>query len=285
MSCRKFCFSWSKSKHCGCTDTFYTSSWVCRKCLCTREFARSQAKLPSWHIPCKMPLRPQETLQAKCFVRDEILQTSSKNCCVRLRMCLSSVSSRKFFLRASWLVLISLSSFSSFSKVAYKRSKGYMLFVALKDIHSTFAFFYFELCMRFLYLQVNHVSWKRDLRVLPCVYNWYVSLFDFFLNKSLKRKKPQNNWDTAQKIEPEKNMLTFFALNLIRTHDAIISSSLCQQCWLNNLLSLRSISSQRRTSFTNFLWKTFTSGFNCNSKGRKGNWPINKQLPFSKRQK
>jgi len=57
-------------------------------------------------------------------------------------------------------------------------------------------------------------------------------------------------------------------MNLIRTQDAvgaIISSPLCQsQCWLNNLLSLRSISSQRRTSFTNFLWKTFTSGFNCN---------------------
>lgn len=45
-------------------------------------------------------------------------QTSSKNCCVRRRMCLSSVSSRKFFFRASWLVLISFSSFSSFSKVA-----------------------------------------------------------------------------------------------------------------------------------------------------------------------
>lgn len=45
-------------------------------------------------------------------------QTSSKNCCVRRRMCLSSVSSRKFFFRASWLVLISFNSFSSFSKVA-----------------------------------------------------------------------------------------------------------------------------------------------------------------------
>lgn len=44
--------------------------------------------------------------------------TSSKNCCVRRRMCLSSVSSRKFFFSASWLVLISFSSFSSFSKVA-----------------------------------------------------------------------------------------------------------------------------------------------------------------------
>lgn len=35
-------------------------------------------------------------------------------------MCLSSVNSRKFFFRASWLVLISFSSFSSFSKVAYR---------------------------------------------------------------------------------------------------------------------------------------------------------------------
>lgn len=45
-------------------------------------------------------------------------KTSSKNCCVRRRMCLSSVSSRKFFFSASWLVLISFSSFSNFSKVA-----------------------------------------------------------------------------------------------------------------------------------------------------------------------
>ena len=37
-------------------------------------------------------------------------------------MCLSSVNSRKFFFRASWLVLISFSSFSSFSKVAYRES-------------------------------------------------------------------------------------------------------------------------------------------------------------------
>uniref|UniRef100_A0A0E9RGV0 Uncharacterized protein n=1 Tax=Anguilla anguilla TaxID=7936 RepID=A0A0E9RGV0_ANGAN len=33
-------------------------------------------------------------------------------------------------------------------------------------------------------------------------------------------------------------------------------------------LSLRSISSQRRTSFTNFRWNTFTSGF------RSRNWTI-----------
>lgn len=33
-------------------------------------------------------------------------------------MCLSSVSSRKFFFSASWLVFISFSSFSSFSNVA-----------------------------------------------------------------------------------------------------------------------------------------------------------------------
>lgn len=57
------------------------------------------------------------TLSLKCIsLRDD--QTSSKNCCVRRRMCFSSVSSRKFFFRASWLVLISFSSFSSFSNVA-----------------------------------------------------------------------------------------------------------------------------------------------------------------------
>lgn len=54
------------------------------------------------------------------FVYMSRQQTSSKNCWVRRRMCLSSVSSRKFFFRASWLVLISFSSFSSFSKVAWR---------------------------------------------------------------------------------------------------------------------------------------------------------------------
>ena len=55
-------------------------------------------------------------VQGWCF-------TSSKNCWVRRRMCFSSVNSRKFFFRASWLVLISFSSFSSFSNVAYQ-TKG-----------------------------------------------------------------------------------------------------------------------------------------------------------------
>lgn len=44
--------------------------------------------------------------------------TSSKNCWVFRSMNFNSVSSRKFLFRASWLVLISLSSFSIFSKFA-----------------------------------------------------------------------------------------------------------------------------------------------------------------------
>ncbi len=51
-------------------------------------------------------------------------------------MCLSSVSSRKFFFRASWLVLISFSSFSSFSKVAYKKRKKENSLNAFKTVHS-----------------------------------------------------------------------------------------------------------------------------------------------------
>lgn len=126
--------------------------------------------------------------------------------------------------------------------------------------------------MKFLYLQINHVSWKRDLWVLPCVYNRYVSLFDFLLNKSLKRKKKnmikQRKQSQKQKRR-ETVFLNIFPLNLTRTVSAMIFSSLCQQCSLNNSLSLRSISSHRRTSFTNFLWNTFTSGFNCNSMKEK----------------
>jgi len=44
--------------------------------------------------------------------------TSSKNVWVFRRMCLSSVSSKKFFFSISSLVFTSLNSFSSFSKVA-----------------------------------------------------------------------------------------------------------------------------------------------------------------------
>lgn len=58
----------------------------------------------------------KQSTNRECVCSHE--QTSSKNCWVLCRMCLSSVSSRKFFFRASWLVLISFSSFSSFSNVA-----------------------------------------------------------------------------------------------------------------------------------------------------------------------
>lgn len=74
-------------------------------------------------------------LQCLCLhdvYMDESDQTSSKNCCVRRRICLSSVSSRKFFFRASWLVLISFNSFSSFSNVAcHTRFIVYYLIVHL----------------------------------------------------------------------------------------------------------------------------------------------------------
>lgn len=72
-------------------------------------------------------------------LRGWIKQTSSKNCCVRRRMCLSSVSSRKFFFSASWLVLISFSSFSSFSKVACQS----------RDTHC-YAFIYSRLLLHLL---------------------------------------------------------------------------------------------------------------------------------------
>lgn len=45
--------------------------------------------------------------------------TSSKNCCVFLRMCFSSVNSAKFFFSISSFWLTSLSSFSSFSNIAW----------------------------------------------------------------------------------------------------------------------------------------------------------------------
>lgn len=72
------------------------------------------------HRSCKIKKKKKKKPCAGCFasLAFTFALTSSKNCCVRRRMCLSSVSSRKFFFSASWLVLISFSSFSSFSNVA-----------------------------------------------------------------------------------------------------------------------------------------------------------------------
>ena len=59
----------------------------------------------------------------KCYPAPGIL-TSSKNCWVLRSINFNSVSSKKFLFRASWFVLISLSSFSIFSKFACKMWKG-----------------------------------------------------------------------------------------------------------------------------------------------------------------
>ena len=50
--------------------------------------------------------------------------TSSKNCWVLRSINFNSVSSRKFLFRASWFVLISFSSFSIFSKLAYRNNNN-----------------------------------------------------------------------------------------------------------------------------------------------------------------
>ena len=70
--------------------------------------------------------------------------TSSKNCWVLRSINFNSVSSRKFLFRASWFVLISFSSFSIFSKLAYKKGKEIKLpthtklrVLALKDTNSS----------------------------------------------------------------------------------------------------------------------------------------------------
>lgn len=96
-------------------------------------------------------------------------------------MCLSSVSSRKFFFRASWLVFISFNSFSSFSNEAWEDtesiggSEG-----AVSQQNGTL---YGESEAN-SHLQVNHVSWKRDLGVLSRVNNWDACLPYFFFHES-----------------------------------------------------------------------------------------------------
>lgn len=64
----------------------------------------------------------KENLLPKCWPTPGIL-TSSKNCWVLRSINFNSVSSKKFLFRASWFVLISLSSFSIFSKFACKMEK------------------------------------------------------------------------------------------------------------------------------------------------------------------
>lgn len=82
-----------------------------------------------------------------------------------------------------------------------------------------------------LYLQVNHVSWKRDLWILPCIYNRYVRLFDFLLNKSLKRKKKTSEMKKKSRNKQAKKkkcvFINVFSPNLIKTHDVV-----CQQWFL-----------------------------------------------------
>lgn len=85
---------------------------------------------PQLHTRCRHASLPRLCLHG-VLIHDF---TSSKNCWVRRRICLSSVSSRKFFFRASWLVLISFNSFSSFSNVACK-TKGWFVPIVHFYIH------------------------------------------------------------------------------------------------------------------------------------------------------
>lgn len=134
-----------------------------------------------------MLVKTKDLRASFCTARERKL-TSSKNCWVRRRMCLSSVSSRKFFFRASWLVFISFSSFSSFSNVAcgetYRTESS-----AEGRVEGSRSPLIFRRESR--HLHVDHVPWERDFRVLSCVKYGDVGLLYFFLHKSCKRKV---NW-------------------------------------------------------------------------------------------
>ncbi len=85
-----------------------------------RSRRMTPATKPSWSPP---PAEAPPSSWMSCWCCPtcwSIWSCSSKNCCVFLRMCLSSVSSRKFFLSCSAFWLTSCSSCSSFSKVASK---------------------------------------------------------------------------------------------------------------------------------------------------------------------
>lgn len=123
-----------------------------------------------------------EKNSAHCFASSAstVKLTSSKNCCVRRRMCLSSVSSRKFFFRASWFVFISFSSFSSFSNVACGGRHTERSAEGGSRRESS----WFTFKRESSHLQVDHVPWKGDFRVLSCVNYWDVGLLYFFFHKS-----------------------------------------------------------------------------------------------------
>lgn len=178
------------------------------------------------------------------------LTTSSKNCCVRCRMCLSSVSSRKFFFRASWLVLISFSSFSNFSNVACREEPSPSIQANSQfqrwKVHSwtqtrieTVVFVF--MCLNFQdrkdfkrpitdYLQVDHISGKRDFWVLSSVHHWDVGLFDLLLNKPWPEEKLVNHSVIVFHSRKQNFGIFDFVPHLVSCPSPHISSLHSQTC-------------------------------------------------------
>lgn len=99
--------------------------------------------------------------------------TSSKNTWVFLRMCFNSVSSKKLRLRASAFWFTSLNSFSSFSKVACRRNKKWMI------IHFDRNFFKCRK-IKLIHLEIYHFSGLRSFRILSSVQHRDSIFFNFF---------------------------------------------------------------------------------------------------------
>lgn len=117
-------------------------------------------------------------------------------------MCFNSVNSRKFFFRASWFVLISFSSFSSFSKVAchskwkckqigsvYPIPLSYLsLSISIKLLFNIFKCLYpqnIKLQWKFKWtnLKIDHVSWKWYFWIFTSVYDGDVGFLNLLLHK------------------------------------------------------------------------------------------------------
>lgn len=178
------------------------------------------------------------------FVRvNQRALTSSKNSCVALRTCISSVSSRELRRRVSALLFTSRSSLSNFSNVAcgtrkmdvvvVVKGRDAMVIQTAIDLLVLSRLFYYAMLRR--NCSLGKLESYRFFQTMPLT----------------SRSTISRGWG-ASGFSPVSRM-----------------GSLSFSTSRSRYLSTRSISSQRRTSWTNLRWKELTSGFSCEEEEKK----------------
>lgn len=112
------------------------------------------------------------------------------------------------------------------------------------------------------HLQVDHVPGKRDLRVLSRVHDRDVGLLYFFFHKPCDEEETMDSDGCALGRWLPSAETSVTLCDHQQTVDRWEGAG-------SHSLSLRSISSHRRTSLTNLRWKTLTSGFSCKRDSRE----------------